>query len=127
MIDRVTSDPLYQAAMEKIQSDALADMYTIADKNALVSASDGQYVIPQNYNWIDKARGLEEYGLDSADYVLYRLALRMADEANAENSKVGSYTNDEVKTALSQLDIPWEAKSYLWLAQGKNAKTNPYK
>lgn len=68
----------------------------------------------------------EEYGLDETDYLLYKLALSMCDEPT-ESGKLGSYTNAEVEAAIEMLGLSDEASSYLWLAQGKSEKNNPWK
>ena len=67
-----------------------------------------------------------QYGLDEAEYVLYRLALDMQDQKN-QDSKVGSYTNDEVEAAIRAVDgLTDQERGYLWIAQGKKDKSNPW-
>lgn len=58
--------------------------------------------------------------------MLYLLALSMADEPT-ESGKLGTYTNDEVEDAINMLTgLSDEEKSYLWTAQGKSEKSNPW-
>ena len=49
----------------------------------------------------------------------------MCDEPS-ESGKYGSYTNDEVEAAIEMLGLDDEASGYLWLAQGKSEKSNPW-
>lgn len=67
------------------------------------------------------------YGISEADYLLYRLALHVADQPT-ESGNLGSYTGEEVQTAIDMLpDLDDEARAYLWEAAGKSEKSNPYK
>ncbi len=66
------------------------------------------------------------YGIDEADYLLFRLALDLVDQPT-ESGKMGSYTNDEVEEAIRLLTgLSDEAKSFLWTSQGKSDKSNPW-
>lgn len=74
----------------------------------------------------DKIDGGAAYGISEADYLLYRLALSMVDQPT-ESGNLGSYTNDEVEAAIEMLTgLSDPAKSYLWTAQGKSDKNNPW-
>lgn len=67
------------------------------------------------------------YGISEADYLLYRLALHVADQPT-ESGNLGSYTGEEVQTAIDMLPgLDDEARAYLWEAAGKSEKSNPYK
>lgn len=73
----------------------------------------------------EKINGGAGYGLDSAEYILYRLALSMTDEPT-ESGKYGTYTNAEVEAAIRMVPNLTDAeRDYLWTAQGKNAKSAP--
>ena len=73
---------------------------------------------------IDAAR---KAGISEGEYVLYLLALSMADEPNS-NGNYGSYTNDEQEAALDMLDgLSREDKSWLWMSTHDSDKNNPYK
>lgn len=73
-----------------------------------------------------KISGGAAYGIDEADYILYRLALHMVDQPT-ESGKLGTYTNDEVEAAINMLSgLSDKARGYLWEAQGKSEKSNPY-
>lgn len=66
------------------------------------------------------------YGIDEADYLLFRLALSVVDQPT-ESGKMGSYTNEEVEEAIGMLTgLSDEAKSFLWFSQGKSDKSNPW-
>lgn len=75
----------------------------------------------------EKIDGGAAYGIDEADYLLYRLALHVVDQPS-ESGKLGSYTGDEVEAAIDMLaGLDDEARAYLWEAAGKSEKSNPYK
>lgn len=66
------------------------------------------------------------YGIDDADYLLFRLALSVVDQPT-QSGKMGSYTNEEVEEAIGMLTgLSGEAKSFLWTSQGKSDKSNPW-
>lgn len=74
----------------------------------------------------EKIDGGARYGLDETEYLLYKLALDMCDQPN-ENGKLGSYTNDEVEAAIRMLGLSAKESAYLWDAQGKSEKSNPWR
>lgn len=66
------------------------------------------------------------FGIDDTDYLLYRFALSITDKPT-ESGNMGSYTNDEVEEAINMLTgLSDEARGYLWTAQGKSEKSNPW-
>lgn len=74
----------------------------------------------------EKIDGGAAYGLDETDYLLYKLALELVDQPT-ESGKMGTYTNDEVEAAIDMLaGLSDGAKGYLWAAQGKSEKSNPW-
>ena len=74
----------------------------------------------------EKIDGGAAFGIDEADYILYRLALHMVDQPT-ESGKLGTYTNEEVEAAINMLSgLSDKARGYLWEAQGKSEKSNPY-
>ena len=54
-----------------------------------------------------------EYGIDEADYLLYELALAVADKPS-EQGKLGSYTNAEKAQAVMSTGLSDSEKAYLW-------------
>jgi hypothetical protein len=74
----------------------------------------------------EKIDGGARYGLDETEYLLYKLALDMCDEPS-EIGKLGSYTNDEVEAAIRMLGLSAKESAYLWDAQGKSEKSNPWR
>ena len=74
----------------------------------------------------EKIDGGAAFGLNEADYLLYQLALSMVDRPT-ESGKTGTYTNDEVEEAIRMLTgLSDDARGYLWEAQGKSEKSNPW-
>ncbi len=66
------------------------------------------------------------YGIDDADYLLFRLALSVVDQPT-QSGKMGSYTNEEVEEAIGMLaGLSDDAKSFFWTSQGKSEKSNPW-
>lgn len=112
---RVTGTSVWSAASAE-QRDALEeDLY-----NLTVANSSGLKLQ-------EKIDGGAAYGIDEADYLLYRLALHVVDQPS-ESGKLGSYTGDEVEAAIDMLTgLDDEARAYLWEAAGKSEKSNPYK
>lgn len=53
------------------------------------------------------------YGIDETDYLLYKLALAVADQPS-EQGKLGSYTNEELAKAVLSTGLSDEEKAYLW-------------
>lgn len=74
----------------------------------------------------EKIDGGARYGLDETEYLLYKLALDMCDQPS-ESGKLGSYTNDEVEAAIRMLGLSAKESAYLWDAQGKSEKSNPWR
>ena len=112
---RVTSTTVWNAA-SAAQRDALEDdLYALT-----VGNSDGLKLQ-------EKIDGGAAYGINETDYLLYRLALRVADQPS-ESGNLGSYTGEEVRAAIDMLPgLDNEARAYLWEAAGKSEKSNPYK
>lgn len=74
----------------------------------------------------EKIDGGAPYGLDETEYLLYKLALDVCDQPS-ESGKLGSYTNDEVEAAIRMLGLSAKESAYLWDAQGKSEKSNPWR
>lgn len=117
-------ETIYDAAIRKIQEtdiwrqatgeqrkDAEADLFAIAS-----GSKSGEKILEKT----------EAYGVDETEYILYQLALSMVDKPNA-SGKLGTYTNDEVEEAILRLEWLTDAeRSAMWLAAGKQEKSNPW-
>lgn len=112
---RVTGTTVWNAASAAQREVLENDLYALT-----VGNSDGLKLR-------EKIDGGAAYGIDEVDYLLYRLALRVADQPS-ESGKLGSYTGDEVEAAIDMLPgLDDEARAYLWEAAGKSENSNPYK
>lgn len=112
---QVSGTNIWSAATEQQRSAAEEDIYDL-----IVGNSAGEKLQ-------EKIDGGAAYGIDEADYILYRLALHIVDQPT-ESGKLGSYTGEEVEAAIEMLPgLSDTARSYLWEAQGKSEKSNPYK
>lgn len=112
---RVTGTTVWSAASAEQREALEEDLYdlTVANSSGLKLQ--------------EKIDGGAAYGIDEADYLLYRLALHVVDQPS-ESGKLGSYTGDEVQSAIDMLTgLDDEARAYLWEAAGKSEKSNPYK
>lgn len=68
------------------------------------------------------------YGIDEAEYLLYKLALDVYDRPT-KSGTYGTYTQDEAEEAIKSLDnLTDEQRSYLWQSVNKNwnEKNNPW-
>lgn len=112
---RVTGTSVWSAASAEQREALEEDLYdlTVANSSGLKLQ--------------EKIDGGAAYGIDEADYLLYRLALHVVDQPT-ESGNLGSYTGDEVEAAIDMLTgLDDEARAYLWEAAGKSEKSNPYK
>lgn len=112
---RVTGTTVWSAAIAEQREALEEDLYdlTVANSSGLKLQ--------------EKIDGGAAYGIDEADYLLYRLALHVVDQPT-ESGNLGSYTGDEVESAIDMLTgLDDEARAYLWEAAGKSEKSNPYK
>lgn len=110
----VAGTSIWSTATAEQRSAAEDDIYNIT-----VGNSSGEKLR-------EKIDGGAAFGIDEADYILYRLALHMVDQPT-ESGKLGTYTNEEVEAAINMLSgLSDKARGYLWEAQGKSEKSNPY-
>lgn len=73
----------------------------------------------------EKISGGAYVGLSQEEYLLYKLALSIADKPT-ESGNYGSYTNAETEDAIRMLkDMTNAERDYLWVAQGKNENSTP--
>ena len=87
-----------------------------------------QLVLGKSESFTEKAKDAEENGISQSEYLLYLLALDVADSNNEnEEKRNGSYDQSETKEALEMLNgLSKKDKAYLWGATNKSWKTNPY-
>ena len=98
----VQASGIWDAASEE-QRDKLEDrLYALVTGNGETVEKEREYI----------SDGLA-YGLDETDYLLYKLALDMADKPS-ENGEYGSYTNQEKAEAIGNLDLSDGEIAYLW-------------
>ena len=83
-------------------------------------------LVTGNDKMLDKLEDGARYGVSDTEYALYQMALSMADKPT-DSGKYGTYTNSEVEAAIKMLGLSRKESSWLWEAQGKNAKSNPFK
>lgn len=112
---------LWRGATDDAQDAALELLY------GLVSGSNS--TAPKSAR--EKIEGGKDVGIDQTEFLLYKLALSMADEPT-ESGTLGTYTNDEVEEAIRMLSgLTNQERAYLWDAQKlkkdrSNAKSNPW-
>lgn len=114
----------YDAKMSSMETSSLwkranATQRSVAE-NALFELVTG------NDKMLDKLEDGARYGVSDTEYALYQMALSMADKPT-DSGKYGTYTNGEVEAAIKMLGLSRKESSWLWEAQGKNAKSNPFK
>lgn len=97
-----------------------------ADQRSTAEELLYKYVTGSADKMAEKLEDGIRYGVDETEYILYKLALSMADKPS-ENGNYGSYTNDEVKAAIDMLGLGKKESAWLWEAQGRSEKSNPYK
>jgi len=74
----------------------------------------------------EKIDGGRQYGLTDTEYILFRAALDTTDKPS-ESGKYGTYTNDEVETAIRAVQgLSDKERRYLWIASGRNADKSPW-
>lgn len=106
---------LWRGATDDAQDAALDLLYGLVSGSNAAAAKIAR----------EKIEGGADVGLDQTEYLLYKLALSMADEPT-ESGKLGSYTNDEVEEAIRMLPgLTDKERDYLWIAQGKNENKIP--
>lgn len=97
-----------------------------ADQRSAAEELLYEYVTGSADKMAEKLEDGIRYGVDETEYMLYKLALSMTDKPS-ENGNYGSYTNDEVKAAIDMLGLGKKESAWLWEAQGRSEKSNPYK
>ena len=105
----ISGNNLWQQATDEQQQKVLDKLYDLATGN-----DSGQKLQ-------EKIAGGKDVGIDQAEYLLYTIALQMADDGN------GSYTQKEAEAAINMIPGLTDAeKAYLFQSTSKNWKKNPF-
>lgn len=130
-LDQRYLPPEQERAYSRIRKEISGtDIWRGATGEQRKKAEDDLYNIISGSEYGEKLAGRisggAAYGIDEADYILYRLALHMVDQPT-ESGKLGTYTNEEVEAAINMLSgLSDKARGYLWETQGRSEKSNPY-
>ena len=114
----IQSSSLWARASKDLKAETLEKLYDLAVKTDTETSAGSRMQA--------KIDGGRAYGIDEGDYILYLMARSMADKPN-DNGNLGTYTNDEIKSAIDMLGLSASASAYLWEAAGKNEKSNPWR
>lgn len=122
--EKAKTEAFYQNTLDDLQSSSLWNKATDKQKektmDQLVSIAAGQDEKMQSV-----ISGGKSVGLDSTEYLLFKLALQMADAASDGN---GSYTNAEYEKAIQMVPgLSNAEKSYLWSSSHSSDKNNPWR
>lgn len=118
----------YDAVMDKVEQ---SDIWKNADARARTNVSYDYYEAVTGASaaerFVSKMEVAKQYGIDSVQFLLYDVALQMADKPNEQGS-YGSYTNDEYIDAINAVPgLSRAEKSDFWEeVLGKSEKTNPW-
>lgn len=110
----VEQSRLWARATAQEQEKAEGDLYTLLTDSAAGEALR------------EKAEAAARGGVSDAEYILFRLALSMADQPT-ESGKLGTITNAELEEAISMLEgLSRSERSHLWTAYGRSGKSDPW-
>lgn len=84
-----------------------------------LEALDPDYSRPDTYAWIEKADKGAGVGLDTAEYILFKTALKMAGED-------GSLKQEEVIDVLEEMDLSDAERGYLFGTKYTSGKNNSW-
>lgn len=118
--EALTSSSLYgkaSATQQKAATDNLMQLY-------LQSVGLGNTIGANLQSDINEGKSA---GLDSVEYLLYKVALQMVDQPEGEKGH-SSYNNEEYEKAIRMLPGLTNAeRSYLWSTTHKSDKNNPWR
>lgn len=102
----------YDSKLKELKSNSL---WSAASSNDRDTMEDMIFkVVTGDEDTIEAISGGKEYGLDDTEYILYKTAMSMYDQPNA-NGKYGTYTNKERYDAISAISgLSDFEKAYLW-------------
>lgn len=114
--DEMTTTGLWASATKQQQDKALETLLSMA-----VGKGDPEYD-EAGYKKYLKASGGASVGLDETEYMLFTIALDMANEDG------GKPTNSELEAAIRMMNGLSDAeRSYLWMTERTSDKNNPWK
>lgn len=118
--DKTMSTLTQSRGYKKLSPEAQEEAMDYArDYAKYIAQAEGGFALPKN-SWIPAAQEAEAAGIDTAEYILWKLALKVA---NAD----GSLKQEEVIDVLDDLDLTREERDYLFKTKYKSDKNNPYK
>ena len=113
--NRLEKSNLYKKATQAQQDDALDLLYQLVKGSNTSKAASAR----------KRIEGGKSVGLDQTEYILYTIALSMADKPNSDG-KLKTYTNAEVEEAIKNVSgLTSRERDYLWEAAGKSSKSTP--
>lgn len=116
----LTRSPLWREATKEQRGRVEDKLYQLAAETSTSSSAGTKLQ--------EKIDAAGKAGISEGEYMLYLLALSMADEPRKTSGEYGTYTNDEQEAALDMLDgLSREDKSWLWMSTHDSDKNNPYK
>lgn len=113
--NKLEKSNLYKKATQEQQDDALDLLYQLVNGSNTSEAASAR----------KRIEGGKSVGLDQTEYILYTIALSMADKPNS-NGNLKTYTNAEVEEAIKNVSgLTSRERDYLWEAAGKSSKSTP--
>lgn len=101
------------------QTKALEAAGDYATATTMLEQND-DYALPSTYSWIEKADAGASVGIETWEYILFRVALQMADDD-------GSLKQDEVIDALEEMTwLTDRERDYLFGTRYTSDKNNPW-
>lgn len=102
----------YDSKLKELKSNSLWNAASAKDRDTMEDTIFK--VVTGDEDTIEAISGGKEYGLDDTEYILYKTAMSMYDQPNA-NGKYGTYTNKERYDAISAISgLSDFEKAYLW-------------
>lgn len=102
----------YDSKLKELKSNSLWSAASSKDRDTMEDTIFK--VVTGDEDTIEAISGGKEYGLDDTEYILYKTAMSMYDQQNA-NGKYGTYTNKERYDAISAISgLSDFEKAYLW-------------
>lgn len=122
-----TLQKTYDSAMQTVRGDKLWDKATEEQQDKvediLYELTVGSASGKKMQEKIDAGKAA---GVDTADFLLYKLAMEMYDQPT-ENGKYGTYTQEEVEDAIKSIaGLSSAERRYFWTVAGKKEDKSPW-